>query len=68
MISPTGIIPEELMHAAMKREVKALIVALPLIAADKRELLLGWAVSLRTTLNQFDYAEVEASGTDAPSK
>lgn len=64
MLSPTGIIPERLMHPENKGEVVDFLMAQPYPSVTKRELLLGWAITVGCRLSRKDYAAVERTGTD----
>jgi hypothetical protein len=63
-MSPTTVIPEELMHPAAKREVVAFLVAAPAEAKLKTSLLLGWAQEVGLRLRQRDYDAVTATAID----
>jgi hypothetical protein len=62
--SPTGIIPEELMQQSKKAEVIAWLQKIPLESKRKRDLFLGWAITVGVKLNRADYAKVTPTGID----
>jgi len=62
--SPTGIIPESLMLPEHKRAVIDHLKAQPLPGTLKRQLLLGWAITVGVRIRQADYREVDASGVE----
>ena len=43
MLSPTGVIPDELMHFSKRKEALAFITALAVPVEDKLRLFQGWA-------------------------
>jgi hypothetical protein len=63
-ISPTGIIPEELMYPAKLGDVMEFIKALPTPADWKKGLLFGWARVVGVKLNSSQYHAVYVTGTD----
>jgi hypothetical protein len=63
-VSPTTIIPEELMHPNAKKEVVAFLIAAPAEAKLKTSLLLGWAQEVGLRLRQRDYDAVSATAID----
>ena len=67
MKSPTGIIPEELMFQSKKSEVIAWLIQIPIESKLKRELFLGWAITVGVKLNRADYAKVTPTGIDRQS-
>ncbi len=67
MISPTGIIPDELMDRSKKKDVIAWLSAQPYPGDYKRRLLEGWQIWVGTKLHGRDFAAVESTGTDGPS-
>jgi len=62
--SPTGIIPEAMMYQNKKAEVIEWLRQVPLESKRKRELLLGWAITVGVKLNRADYAKVTPTGID----
>jgi hypothetical protein len=63
-MSPTTIIPEELMHPNAKKEVIAFLITAPAEAKLKTSLLLGWAQEVGLRLRQRDYDAVSATAID----
>jgi hypothetical protein len=64
MESPTGLIPEELMSAGMKRQVLDYLLAQPWPGDFKRQVLAGWGYVVGNTISQADANTVAASGWD----
>ncbi|MGH9402856.1 MAG: hypothetical protein ACRD2P_12200 [Terriglobia bacterium] len=64
MISPTGIIPEELMDPARKADVLRWLTAQPYEGNFKRRLLEGWALTVGIRVRGVEFSMVEASGID----
>ena len=64
MSSPTGVIPELLMHQSKKKDVVAFLKAAPCEAKLKKALLLGWARTVGVRLQQRDYRAVEENAID----
>lgn len=64
MESPTGIIPEELMHPEKRVEVVRFLQAQPYPSDFKRRLLEGWALTVGVRAPARDYRAVEKSGVD----
>jgi len=64
VISPTGIIPEELMHPERKVDVVNWLIASPYEGFFKRRLLEGWAVTVGVRVRPVDFDRVVASGID----
>jgi hypothetical protein len=62
--SPTGFIPEELIHQSKKAEVIEWLRKVPLESKRKRDYLLGWAITVGVKLNRADYAKVTPTGID----
>lgn len=63
--SPTGIIPEELMYPAKRKDVRAWLIAQPWPAHIKRDLFFAWARTVVVRLSEREVSEVEASGIAA---
>ena len=63
-ISPTGIIPEELMDWHKKQEVINWLLASAYPGFMKRRLLEGWCMAVGLRARARDYALVEASGAE----
>jgi hypothetical protein len=63
-MSPTTIIPEELMDPSKKKEVVAFLITAPAEAKLKTSLLLGWAQEVGLRLRQRDYDAVTATAID----
>ena len=64
MESPTGIIPEDLMFPAKKKDVIAFLLAQPYTGDFKRRLLEGWALTVGLRIRGYDYGRVFRSGID----
>lgn len=64
MLSPTGIIPEELMFPRRLRDVMTFLKGLPVAGTIKEQLLLGWARTVGVTLRGSQYRRVRESGID----
>ena len=64
MVSPTLIIPEELMHPGKKQEVLRFLITAPAEAKLKQQLLLGWAQEVGIRLRQRDYVAVTNTAID----
>jgi len=62
--SPTGIIPERLMHAGAIAEVMRFLIELPVEGDDKVELLIGWARAVGQHVSSSQRQRVRASGVD----
>jgi hypothetical protein len=52
------------MHPENKKEVVDYLMAQPAPSRLKRQLLLGWAITVGVRLSGRDYAAVERTGTD----
>jgi hypothetical protein len=63
-MSPTGIIPEELMDPHKKKDVVNFLIVAPAEAKLKQQLLLGWAQEVGIRLRQRDYDAVTATAID----
>lgn len=63
-MSPTTIIPEELMDPHMKKEVVDFLIVAPAEAKLKQQLLLGWAQEVGLRLHKRDYDAVTATAID----
>ena len=63
-ISPTGIIPEELLFPAMRLQVMNFLMLLPIPGDDKLSLFIGWARMVGVTVNASQRNTVRRSGTD----
>jgi hypothetical protein len=69
MISPTGIIPEELMYPQRKKDVINFLIAQALPGNLKRRLLEGWCVTVGVRARPREYYLLDASDvspTDVP--
>lgn len=64
MLSPTGIIPEELMFPRRLRDVVKFLKGAPVRGSIKEQLLLGWARTVGVTLRGSLYRRVRESGID----
>jgi len=64
MISPTGIIPEELMFPEKQKDVLALIKGMTATGDWKRELLQGWGRLVGIKVSQAQYRAVYITGWD----
>lgn len=64
MSSPTNVIPERLMTYQGKQEVIKFLIAAPLPAQLKRNLLQGWAMTVGLRIKASDYKKVYDSGID----
>lgn len=64
--SPTGIIPEELMYPAQRKQVRLWLIQQPWPGHVKRDLLFAWARTVFVRLGQQEIADVEASGIELP--
>lgn len=64
MLSPTGIIPEELMFPQSKQQVIEFLIGQPLPSWTKRRLLEGWAITVGIRLKSREYHLVDASGVE----
>lgn len=62
MESPTGIIPEELMNFGCKTAVLDYLRAQPWPGDFKRQVLRGWGLWVRATLDPSEVESVGASG------
>ena len=63
-VSPTGIIPEELMFPAKMAEVMAFLATLPVPGDDKVNLFVGWAKMVGVKVSSSQRAKVRNTGTD----
>jgi hypothetical protein len=63
-MSPTGIIPEDLMKPSMRLQVMAFLIRLPIPGDDKLSLFIGWARMVGVTVNASQRNTVRRSGTD----
>lgn len=61
MISPTGIIPEDLMYPQRKKDVVNFLIAQPLPGNLKRRLLEGWCITVGVRCRPRDYYLLDAS-------
>jgi len=61
MISPTGILPEELMFPEQKPAVLDALAAMPVPVWIKSQLLRGWGQTVQVQLTADDYAAVDNS-------
>jgi len=52
------------MHPEHKRDVVNFLMGQPAPSHIKRQLLLGWAITVGVRLSGRDYAAVERTGTD----
>jgi hypothetical protein len=68
MESPTGIIPEGLMDAGMKRRVLDLLMAQPWPGDFKLQVLYGWGIVTGNTITASDATIVHASGWDSTQR
>jgi hypothetical protein len=69
MISPTGIIPEELLYPQRKKDVINFLIAQALPGNLKRRLLEGWCITVGVRARPRDYYLLDASDvspTDVP--
>lgn len=64
MISPTGIIPEEMFTPQSKGRVIEFLRAQPYAGDFKEKVLLGWAMWVGLRLRRKDYNAVFSSGVD----
>jgi hypothetical protein len=64
MISPTGIIPEDLMYPQRKAEVVNFLIAQPLPGNLKRRLLEGWCVTVGVRARPREYYLLDISGVE----
>lgn len=64
MISPTGIVPEELMYPQKLGEVMTLLKAKTATGDWKREVLQGWARLVGVKISQAQYRAVYHTGWD----
>jgi hypothetical protein len=62
--SPTGIIPESLMHPGNKAEVMAYLATLPIEGGIKVDLLVGWARMVGVSVNASQRDTVRQTGVD----
>lgn len=62
MISPTGIIPEDLMYPQKKRQVIDFLIAQALPGPFKRRLLEGWCINVGVRCRPRDFYLLESSG------
>ncbi len=62
-VSPTGIIPEELMRPHKKGAVIEYLKQFPIPGDEKVELLVGWARMVGTKVNAAQRNTVRESGT-----
>lgn len=65
--SPTGIIPEDLMYPAKRKDVRLWLIQQPWPANVKRDLLFAWARTVFVRLSAREVNEVEASGVEPPN-
>lgn len=63
-ISPTGIIPEELMYPARLGDVMKFLKDWPAPGDTKRQVLFGWARVVGVKLNAGQYHAVYVTGLD----
>ena len=64
MISPTGIIPEELMYPQRLGDVMTLLKSKVATGDWKREVLQGWARTVGVKISQAQYRAVYQTGWD----
>lgn len=64
MLSPTGIVPEELMFPRKLKETMRFLQGLPVAGTIKEQLLLGWARTVGVTLRGSQFRRVRESGID----
>lgn len=64
MLSPTGIVPEELMYPQKLGEVMTLLKSKVGTGDWKREVLQGWARCVGTKISQAQYRAVYQTGWD----
>jgi hypothetical protein len=64
MLSPTGIIPEDLMYPEKLGEVMTLLKDMVQTGTWKREVLQGWARVVGSKISQAQYRAVYMSGYD----
>ena len=62
MDSPTGIIPEDLMYPAMRKQAVEFIKSTAYPGHMKRELLFAWARTVVVRLSEKEVIEVMSSG------
>ena len=63
-MSPTTVIPEELMYPSQKKAVIDFLILAPAEAKLKSQLLLAWAQEVGIRLRERDYVAVQTSGID----
>lgn len=64
MMSPTGIMPEELLTIGRREDAKRWLMAQPFPGDFKVSLWKGWCVVTRGKMRADEIALIEASGTD----
>jgi hypothetical protein len=64
VISPTGIVPEELMYPEKLKDVMELLKAKTATGDWKREVLQGWARLVGVKISQAQYRAVFSTGWD----
>lgn len=64
MISPTGILPENLMYPAKLGDVMEFIKAMPMPGHYKEQLFLGWSRTVGVKLRGSQIDAVRNTGTD----
>ena len=62
MESPTGVIPEELMHYTFRKQVIAYLQSLPIDGDHKGDLFQGWASWVGTYTTPKEMKAVRESG------
>lgn len=62
MESPTGLIPEELMNAGMKKQALDFLRAQPWTGGFKVQVLYGWGQVVGNTITLADAMSIHASG------
>ena len=63
-ISPTGIIPEELLYPNAVAAVMQLLARVPVAGDTKAEVLLGWAQTVGVKISASQLRKVRETGTD----
>jgi hypothetical protein len=64
MLSPTGVIPEELMYPSMLGEVMTMLQGMTLTGSHKRELFQGWARTVGVKVSGSQLNAVYQTGWD----
>jgi hypothetical protein len=63
-LSPTGVIPEDLMTPGSLLAVMRLLQSMPIPGDDKVDYLIGWCKAVGVTVNAAQRAAVRDSGID----